>query len=120
MKFLCDVHIPYRLVNELRERGIEATHVNRLPQQWHTTDNEICRYADTNDYIVVSKDIDFRNSYFLRHSPRKLIRIVLGNISNDELITLFVQHLTLFQQYFQQDGYLELDKSSVNIFRESS
>ena len=78
------------------------------------------RFADTNDYIVVSKDIDFRNSYFLRHSPRKLIRIVLGNISNNELIILFVQHLTLFQQYFQQDGYLELDKSSVNIFRESS
>jgi predicted nuclease of predicted toxin-antitoxin system len=53
MKILCDVHMPYRLVSWLREQGIEATHVNRLPEQWHTTDNEICRYADEHDYVVV-------------------------------------------------------------------
>ena len=52
MKILCDVHMPYRLVSWLREQGIEATHVNRLPEQWHTTDNEICRYADEHDYVA--------------------------------------------------------------------
>jgi predicted nuclease of predicted toxin-antitoxin system len=30
MRVLCDVHIPYRLVNFLRERGVDATHVNRI------------------------------------------------------------------------------------------
>ncbi|WP_409049702.1 DUF5615 family PIN-like protein [Runella sp. MFBS21] len=32
--------------------------------------------------MVVTKDEDFRNSFFLQHTPRKLIRIILGNISN--------------------------------------
>jgi predicted nuclease of predicted toxin-antitoxin system len=30
MKVLCDVHLPYRLVNQLRTRGVDATHVNRI------------------------------------------------------------------------------------------
>jgi predicted nuclease of predicted toxin-antitoxin system len=30
MQVLCDVHMPYRLVNQLRERGVDATHVNRI------------------------------------------------------------------------------------------
>lgn len=29
MRVLCDVHIPYRLVSWLRERGVDATHMNR-------------------------------------------------------------------------------------------
>lgn len=117
MKFLCDVHIPYRLVNWLREQKIEAMHVNRLPNQWYTTDNEICQYADIHGYIVVSKDMDFRNSHFLQNTPHKLIRVILGNISNDELIALFAQHLALFQEYFKKDGYLELDKDVINLFQ---
>ncbi len=30
MRVLCDVHIPYRLVNFLRERGVGATHEIRV------------------------------------------------------------------------------------------
>lgn len=45
MRVLCDVHIPYRLVNFLRERGVDATHVNRILNKWYTRDSEIARYA---------------------------------------------------------------------------
>ena len=30
MRVLCDVHIPFRLVNRLREMGVDTTHVNRM------------------------------------------------------------------------------------------
>ena len=45
MRVLCDVHIPYRLVNFLRERGVDVTHVNRILNKWYTKDSEIARYA---------------------------------------------------------------------------
>jgi len=36
--------------------------------------------------IVITKDYDFRDSFFLRNTPEKLIKINLGNISTSELI----------------------------------
>ncbi|MGB5733257.1 MAG: DUF5615 family PIN-like protein [Thiohalocapsa sp.] len=30
MRVLCDGHISYRLVNRLRELGVDATHMNRI------------------------------------------------------------------------------------------
>lgn len=118
IKFLCDVHIPYRLAKWLEQQGMQALHVNRLPKKWHTSDQEICRYANQNDCIVVTKDVDFRNSYFLQQTPHKLIRIELGNISNTQLLALFEQHLGLIQNYFEacQIGYLEISQDGITLY----
>jgi predicted nuclease of predicted toxin-antitoxin system len=35
MRFLCDVHIPIRLVKWLIAQNHEAQHVNRLPDSFH-------------------------------------------------------------------------------------
>ena len=53
---------------------------------------EICAIADANDLIVITKDEDFRSSFFLKNSPNKLIRVVLGNISNQDLLALFEKY----------------------------
>ncbi len=89
MRFLCDVHIPFALVKSLIKSDFETIHVNELPHKWNTTDREICVFADSNDYVVITKDTDFRDSFFLSKTPRKLIKINLGNITNQELIQLF-------------------------------
>lgn len=41
MRVFCDVRIPYRLVNRLRELGVDATHVNRLLEGSRTSDGAI-------------------------------------------------------------------------------
>ncbi len=46
MRVLCDVHIPFRLVNRLREMGVDATHVNRGLDGSRTTDAAICTFVD--------------------------------------------------------------------------
>lgn len=86
MDFLCDVHIPLKLVKYLISCGHSTYHVNQLPNKWYTSDSDICLFADKQSLIVVTKDEDFRNSFLLRKTPRKLVRIVLGNISNHDLI----------------------------------
>jgi predicted nuclease of predicted toxin-antitoxin system len=88
MKFLCDVHISYQLCKHLKAKGIDVIHINSILEKWNTKDDAISKYADENDLVIITKDADFKNSYFLKSSPRKLIRIVLGNISNEKLISL--------------------------------
>jgi predicted nuclease of predicted toxin-antitoxin system len=120
MKFICDVHISYKLVRFLTSKGLESYHVNSLEDKWHTKDNEICRFADANDLIVITKDEDFRNSFFLQRTPRKLIRILLGNISNDSLLSLFDKHLPIIQELGENERfYLEMgDSITIYNFRE--
>lgn len=60
--------------------------MNQILDKWLTTDKNICKYADLNGMIVITKDYDFQNSFFLKKTPRKLIKINLGNLSTLELI----------------------------------
>lgn len=111
MNFLCDVHIPIKLAKFLQSEGHPAKHVNQLPAKWHTSDAEICTIADQNEWIVITKDEDFRASFLLHRTPRKLIRISLGNISNNALVKLLSAHLALIEDIDQNEFfYLELGK----------
>ena len=110
MRVLCDVHIPYRLVNFLRERGVDATHVNRILNKWNTKDSEIARYADETGSFLITKDTDFRDSHFIAGRPARLVRVTLGNLSNDQLIALFDHHWTEFAVRFRGDAVLCRDR----------
>ena len=89
MKFLCDVHISYKLVNYLRDKDCAAHHINHLFDDPLTKDTAICRYADENDLIVITKDADFKESHILKNTPRKLIKLNTGNSSTQQILFLF-------------------------------
>lgn len=93
MRFLCDVHIPMHLVHFFRHHGHECIHVSSLSLGLTATDSEIAEYADTHAYVLISKDYDFKNSFFLQNIPKKLVCVRLGNISNVSLIEVFRRHL---------------------------
>ena len=101
MDFLVDVHLPIGLSKFLgRQAGCSSVHVNQILQKWHTTDREICRHADKNGQVVITKDEDFKNSYFINKTPNRIIRITLGNTSNTELI-LFLRSIFPLFCHFQ-------------------
>lgn len=52
MRVLCDVHIPDRLINRLRELGVDATHVNRILDGSETKDAEIAAFVDANQMLL--------------------------------------------------------------------
>lgn len=56
-------------------------------------DQDIWRYASHHDFVIVSKDDDFRQLSFLHGAPPKVIRLVVGNAS-----TQFVADLLIRQQ----------------------
>ncbi len=116
MKFLCDVHISHKLVKLLNSLGFAAIHVNELLDKWYTTDSEICRHADENNYVVVTKDSDFRDGFFVHRSPKKLIKINLGNISNKELLKIFREHIEFIAKQDSNSFFLlEIDKQTISI-----
>jgi predicted nuclease of predicted toxin-antitoxin system len=119
MKVLCDVHISYKVTNFFRNNKIEAIHVNEILDGSYTKDKNICLFADQHDYIVVTKDIDFRNSHFLSKTPKKLIRIGLGNISNVQLIEILSENLEAIRKICSNESFiLEINSDIIYIVQE--
>ena len=115
MKVLCDVHISYKVVKFFRDQDLDAIHVNDILDKWFTKDKEIIEFADKNDYIILTKDIDFRNSHFLQNTPKKLIKISLGNISNLALIEILNQNLQNLRKIAKNDSFLvEVDSNFIS------
>ena len=120
MKFLCDVHIPYKLVKYLEKKGFESIHINKILNGSKTKDEDICNYADENDFIIITKDSDFRDRFFLKNSPNKIIKINLGNISNKELIEIFERYLKFFKNHLiEKRKYVEINQDSISYFDKS-
>ena len=116
MKFLCDVHISFKFAKHISTLGFECIHINTSLDKWFTTDSKIARFSDENDYVLITKDFDFKNSFLVNKSPKKLIKINLGNISNEKLIEIF--NLNLPKIRLLNDSHacfmLEIDKDYLN------
>jgi predicted nuclease of predicted toxin-antitoxin system len=116
MKFLCDVHRPIKLVKLINENGFLCVHINTILDKWFTKDEIISNYADQNDFILITKDADFRNSYFLKKSPKKLVKINLGNISNTELLKIIDENLIKIEKLNEFSNFiLEIDKEKTTF-----
>jgi len=72
MKVLCDVHIALKVVRFFQNNNVEASHANDLPDSFYSSDRDICKFADRNDCVVITKDSDFLNSYLMQQTPMKL------------------------------------------------
>lgn len=113
MKFLVDAQLPYLLATWLRDKGLEAVHTDDLPAGDETDDQEIRFFADANNYIVITKDSDFRNSYFLYKSPRKMLLITTGNIKNKTLLDLFRLNIHEITRLFEFYDFVEMGNTKI-------
>jgi predicted nuclease of predicted toxin-antitoxin system len=118
MKFLCDVHISYKIVKYLRSLEFEAIRVNEILDKWHTKDSDICTYGDENDLIFLTKDVDFRNSFLISNTPNKLVKVNLGNLSTSILIDVISENLQAIQKLNSSRGFMiELDQGSATFIK---
>ena len=88
MKFIVDAQLPRKLSQLLINKGFNSVHTLDLPNGNATTDNEINKLSIRDSRIVITKDTDFFNSFFISGIPYKLILITTGNIKNSELLCL--------------------------------
>ncbi|MEX2410214.1 MAG: DUF5615 family PIN-like protein, partial [Candidatus Paceibacterota bacterium] len=67
---------------------------------------------------VLTKDADFRNSFLIRNTPKKLVRIKLGNLSNASLIEVIAEYLPTIQKLNADSGFMmEIDQFSATVIK---
>lgn len=108
MRFLVDAQLPARLARVLTAVGHDSVHTSELPDGNRTSDPAICDLADAEDRVVVTKDRDFRNSHLLRRTPRHLLLVGTGNITNDELLSLFETNHRVIEAALEDAQFVEL------------
>jgi predicted nuclease of predicted toxin-antitoxin system len=84
MRLLFDPNLLRRLVALLAIEHSRSDHVTEIELDT-ATDDEIWRYARDHDFVIVSKDSDFRQLAFLHGPPPKAIWVKLGNVSTTEI-----------------------------------
>ena len=113
MNFLVDAQLPRRLAHLFTEAGHDAVHTLDLPGGNRTPDHELCEMCLRDDRVLVTKDSDFTDSYFLRGTPSRLLLVSTGNITNHELVALFQARLADVVLAFDSSRFLELDRNGI-------
>ena len=113
MKFLIDTHLPRRLINHFRKAECEALHTFDLPLGNRTLDKEINRLSVHEEFIIVTKDADFVNSFLVYRVPRNLLLVSTGNITNAELDRLFTDNMKAITEGFLVFDFIELNREAI-------
>lgn len=88
MKFIVDNQLPVALAEYLRDRGLDCQHVVELGLG-DSADSAICRHAELQNRIIISKDEDFFYFAKQRHAKIKFIWVRLGNCRTTTLLAAF-------------------------------
>jgi predicted nuclease of predicted toxin-antitoxin system len=115
MKFVVDAQLPRALALRLAALGFPATHTLDLPQGNRSTDRSIASVADAENAVVITKDADFVNSHLVSNTPRRLLLVSTGNISNPALLALFENHLTAIIPALESAAFVELLPSGLIV-----
>jgi predicted nuclease of predicted toxin-antitoxin system len=115
VKFLVDAQLPLRLVAFLTERGHDAIHTSTMPDGNRSKDRAIAELADAEVRVVVSKDSDFRDGHLLRSSPKRLLVIATGNITNSALLALVEENLDAIVAAYVSADFVELGADSLSV-----
>jgi len=112
MKLIVDAQLPAKLCDILNQHGLESIHVDTLPKGDETPDFEISEYADRNDLIVVTKDVDFYHAFMTSGKP-KLLLVTTGNLKNRQLFDLFRANILLIQNALSRSNFVELNNKGI-------
>jgi predicted nuclease of predicted toxin-antitoxin system len=115
MKFIVDAQLPHGLKTFLVSLNHDAIHTDDLPLKAKTSDSAINDISKTQERIVIPKDTDFLDSYYVKNIPSRLLLITTGNIVNKELYTLFTKNITAIIEAFNNHTLVELDNSDLII-----
>jgi predicted nuclease of predicted toxin-antitoxin system len=85
VKLLLDENLSRRLVPALQEFFAGSSQVALLGLE-RSSDAHLCDFAAEHDYVIVSKDDDFRRLVAARAYRPRLIHVSLGNANNQAVL----------------------------------
>jgi len=87
VKLLFDENVSPKLVGLLEEEYPGSAHVRDLGLKG-APDGHIWDHARENDFVIVSKDDDFRQRSFLQGAPPKVVWLQVGNAGTSTIAEL--------------------------------
>ncbi|GAB3497929.1 DUF5615 family PIN-like protein [Spirosoma knui] len=91
MRLLLDQNISFRVVKQLKSMFPEVIGVRECGL-YNADDYQIWEYALQNKYTVVTFDKDIPAIGSVKGFPPKIIWLRTGNLSNQAVVSLFVDH----------------------------
>jgi len=117
LRFIIDTQLPPSLAEFFRRRGFDATHVMDYSRGVLTSDKEIITIATEEKRIIITKDSDFMDYYFLKGYPPAVLLLQLGNIKNRELFMILNKHMEQITMLLvNQTKFLIVQKNKIIFF----
>jgi len=85
MQWLLDTQLPPSFGKFLLSLGEDALHTTDYEDGHLLTDKSIRKIALDSNRIILSKDWDFYDDYFLLGAPPRIVHLQIGNCGNQEL-----------------------------------
>lgn len=113
MKFLVDAQLPKTLSDFPVSKGLDSIHTLELPDKNRTKDKDITKMATEEERIIITKDIDFLDAFFVKSEPEKLIIVKTGIIANKQLIDLFEENLEVLLKMISRSNLVEMSGTAI-------
>jgi predicted nuclease of predicted toxin-antitoxin system len=117
LKFIVDTQLPPKLAYALNDWGANAIHTTYFEDGHLLDDGAIRKIAVAESRIVVTKDADFRDYFFLKGSPPNVLLIKTGNILNKDLIILLQSNFQAISKLFEEGNHMVVvDRQSITAY----
>jgi len=113
IKFIVDAQLPKRLSDLLKRNGYDSIHTLELPDKNNTKDSGITNLAINEGRVVISKDLDFLESFLVYARPKKLLIVKTGNINNTKLLQLFESNIVQVCKFFETNNLIEIHQTEI-------
>ncbi|EGY28338.1 hypothetical protein Rin_00017290 [Candidatus Regiella insecticola 5.15] len=115
MKLLIDMNLSPRWSNVLAAAGIEAVHWSTLGAN-NAPDLEIMAYAGTNDYIVLTHDLDFSAILAATHGKKpSVVQIRTNDVSPDIIGKQIVAAVNQMASELEAGALLTVDTNRTRL-----
>jgi predicted nuclease of predicted toxin-antitoxin system len=103
MKLLFDENLSPKLVRLLADIFPDSTHVREIGLK-SANDPLVWEYAQSNEFIIISKDSDMHQRSLFFGYPPKVIWVRLGNCSTRDIEKLLRKHFNAIET-FEKDAH---------------
>lgn len=97
----------------MNQTGHDSIHTLKLPDKNKTKDTQILIVANEESRILISKDVDFLESFIVKSQPKKLTLMKTGNIANKYLIKIFANNLELMLRMLSRSNLIEVSNTEI-------
>ena len=115
MKLLVDMNLSPRWIGLLVDAGIEAAHWSTLGEN-NAPDSEIMAYANANDYVVLTHDLDFSAILAATHGNKpSVVQIRAEDVSPDVIGLQVIAALRQMASELEDGALLTVDPNRTRM-----